>query len=479
MASDKHSLKLRDPIHGLFPFCEVEERVINSQPLQRLRGIHQLAMASLGYPGAVHTRFDHSLGSMHVAGCMFDAVMARLRPKQRRTVLGEWRLEEARRRVRLAALLHDVGHGPFSHASEAALNEASAGPAAEADLDVSKLHELITQDIIANSDGLAAVLDDGDRQAVLQLLDPRPRRRSALRDIVSGALDADKLDYLLRDSYFAGVRYGIVDLDRILESLTARVAQDETYLAITEDGVLPVEQLLLAKYHMTLQVYRHKIRRVTDALLRRALLLACDPAEGSGQVRAVFSYVPKASNPDGNRAFVREFLKWDDARTLRAIQELGPKSRAGKIARALASRDLPREVFHEPFDSRKHHFGPLLAAKFDRPDSEAVLRLQNEVAAALAQDPDFVVVDVQDVTAAAPTGPGRQLDVEELLVVQSGIERKFAEVSRVLVSRSQAESASFLSVFVPLHGDRADREKQRKAAARAVVGSLRKAKGGR
>jgi HD superfamily phosphohydrolase len=256
------------------------------------------------------------------------------------------------------------------------------------------------------------------------------------------------------------------------------VAQDETYLAITEDGVLPVEQLLLAKYHMTLQVYRHKIRRITDALLRRALLLACDATEGSAQVRAVFSYVPEASSPGENRVFVREFLEWDDARILRTIEELGPGSRAGKIVRALSSRDLPREVFHEPFDSRKHHFGPLLAAKFDRPDSEAALRLQNEVAEALGQDPDFVVVDVQDVTAAAPTGPGRQLDVEELLVVQSGIERKFAEVSRVLVSRSQAESASFLSVFVPLHGDRADREKQRRAAARAVASSLRKAKGG-
>jgi HD superfamily phosphohydrolase len=408
---------------------------------------------------------------------MFDAVMTRLGSK-RRAVLGEWSLDEARRRVRLAALLHDVGHGPFSHASEAALNKVSADPAAATGIDVTKLHEFVTLDIIAHSDGLAAVLDDGDRHAVLQLLDPRRRRRSALRDIVSGALDADKLDYLLRDSYFAGVRYGIVDIDRILESLTARVAQDETYLAITEDGVLPVEQLLLAKYHMTLQVYRHKIRRITDALLRRALLLACDATEGSAQVRAVFSYVPEASSPGENRVFVREFLEWDDARILRTIEELGPGSRAGKIVRALSSRDLPREVFHEPFDSRKHHFGPLLAAKFDRPDSEAALRLQNEVAEALGQDPDFVVVDVQDVTAAAPTGPGRQLDVEELLVVQSGIERKFAEVSRVLVSRSQAESASFLSVFVPLHGDRADREKQRRAAARAVASSLRKAKGG-
>jgi len=231
----------------LFPFCEQEEQVINSVPLQRLRGIHQLAMASLGYPGAVHTRFDHSLGTMHVAGRMFDALIENLDGGARDAVLGERTPDEAHRQVRLAALLHDVGHGPFSHSSEAALNQMSAEPAAKAGVDVSKLHELVTLDIIAVSDSLREALDGSDREAVLTLLDPSPRRRWALRDIVSGPLDADKLDYLLRDSYFAGVRYGMIDLDRILESLTVCVDGDETYLAITAEGVAPVEQLLLVR----------------------------------------------------------------------------------------------------------------------------------------------------------------------------------------------------------------------------------------
>lgn len=171
-------LEIRDPIHGFINRRPREHQIIDTKLFQRLRGIKQLALASLVYPGALHTRFDHSIGAMHVAGRVAEKL--KLAPEEQ-TVL------------RLASLLHDVGHGPFSHVSEEVLKGISGQK---------QIHEQLTASIIKTNDELNGPLSRNDREEIVGLLDGT-RGDSVLKTILSGPLDMDKQDYLLRDSYFS------------------------------------------------------------------------------------------------------------------------------------------------------------------------------------------------------------------------------------------------------------------------------------
>jgi uncharacterized protein len=238
-------LSLRDPIHGFVRADPLEAALINSRPLQRLRTIHQLGLTFLVFPGAEHSRFQHVLGAMHLAGRAYDALAARsgglLPPGER---------ARERRLARVAALLHDLGHAPFSHSAE----ELFSGG-----ID----HEEMTRRMIASPEMARIFERSGDGitpDDVLRLLRGGDREGAAgrlLAQIVSGELDVDKMDYLLRDSLFCGVRYGNFDLDRLLETLLpiADPKTGEWGIGLEEGGVHAVEALVLARYYMFTQVY--------------------------------------------------------------------------------------------------------------------------------------------------------------------------------------------------------------------------------
>ncbi len=183
-------VRLRDPVHNFIALREIEVKLLATPLMQRLRGVRQLAMANLVYPGAVHTRFDHSLGVCHVAGLMAECL--NLNPDH--TEL-----------VRLAALLHDLGHGPFSHVSEYALERYANREAIPPDQKKEKIHELVTARLIQHDPDIAHYLSEDMRGQIVRLL-AAGHGPPLLRSIVSGPLDADKQDYLLRDSRFCGVR---------------------------------------------------------------------------------------------------------------------------------------------------------------------------------------------------------------------------------------------------------------------------------
>ena len=236
-------LRLRDPIHGFVHADALEAALIASRPLQRLRWIHQLGRTFLVYPGAEHSRFSHVLGVMGLAGRVFDALVAK-----RPTLLPAPEQALARRLVRAAALVHDLGHAPFSHSAEDRF---------EGGID----HEQMTRLLLASDEiaGCFARFGDGlSVEAVAELLAGRvaPERRF-LAQIVSGELDVDKMDYLLRDSLYCGVRYGVYDLDRLIDTLVPVVdpSSGETSLGVEAGGVHAVEALILARYYMFTQVY--------------------------------------------------------------------------------------------------------------------------------------------------------------------------------------------------------------------------------
>ena len=282
---------IRDPIHGLIPRNPDEIRLMNTAAFQRLRRIRQLALAHHVYPSALHTRFEHSVGTMYVAG-RICARLGELSPID----------DDTTRLVRLAALVHDVGHGPFSHVSEFVLDRYYDREALGDLGQTAKIHERITGDLLRVDSEIAAVLSQDERQSIIDLLGGLPVRRFE-RDIVSSSLDADKMDYLLRDGYFAGVQYGQFDLDKIIDVCRVISRGGESYLAFDEEGIYALEQLVVAKYHMGQQVYYHRIRAITDAMLVRGLCIAV--RDGVDGMDRAYSY-------DGTDAFLESYMALDD-----------------------------------------------------------------------------------------------------------------------------------------------------------------------
>jgi|SRR5579862_2509228 len=316
------SRKLRDPIHGFIELRGRECDILDTPLFQRLRRVSQLAMARLVYPGAVHTRFDHTLGVLSVAGRLCDA----LGVDPDHSLI-----------IRYAALLHDLGHGPFSHVSETILDSLSTPALERAAGKKDKIHELITQKIILEHSDLNPALATKDREEVARLLSIGLDQRIH-RDIISGPLDADKQDYLLRDSYFCGVTYGVYDIDQLHQTLCVGQDDDETALMVTASGVHVLEQFVLAKYYLTTQVYRHKVRLITDNMLVRGIQL--------GVLNDKIKFLQELYCFKDSKKYLSNYLSWDDQRlTVELLKPDYAKTYAGSIFRDLAERRLFKQLF--------------------------------------------------------------------------------------------------------------------------------------
>lgn len=313
--------EIRDPIYGFIMPSDIELKIINTAVFQRLRRIRQLAMAYLVYPSANHTRFEHSLGVFHIAGRLAEKLLPGPENKDNRDL------------VRLAALLHDVGHGPFSHSSEDILTKFGKLP--EVAL-TNKIHEAITFAIIKDDPELKELLGNEQRERIVGLLSGKSVDQSLMRQIVSGPMDADKMDYLLRDSYYCGVKYGLFDLDRMLNIVTQVNEVQDRHLGIKADGINTLEQYFLAKYYMTTQVYSHKIRRVSDAMILRGIEMGIEK-DNSQYLKDIFCYDPE-------RGVGKPFLEaWDDKVVSQLMQP--ESSYAGKMFDRLYYRHLYKRVF--------------------------------------------------------------------------------------------------------------------------------------
>ena len=281
------AMRIRDPIHGTIPVDEREKAIIDSPFFQRLRNVRQLGFGDLAFPGATHTRHAHSIGAMYVASRLFDSVAARVELPQDVYI-------RFRSAVRAAVLSHDLGHMPFSHASEkiaparAALRlpgwlaAAPRPPHAGA----RALHEDFTAKIVLDS-SLASSLRASyaalrvSPEAIASLITGAPAPGDSpfvqagvdwfplLRALVSGELDADRMDYLLRDSFFTGVTYGRYDLDWIVQNLNPAVRERRAYLALSRAAAFAFEDFLLSRYHMFLSVYYHHTTVNFDHMLQR------------------------------------------------------------------------------------------------------------------------------------------------------------------------------------------------------------------
>jgi uncharacterized protein len=321
--------RVRDPIHGFVHLSGDEAEIVETSVFQRLRGIRQLAMANMVYPGALHTRFDHTLGVFHVTSLLCDVFRFS---------------DDDKRLVRLSALLHDLGHGPFSHVSEGALDLYADRSKLEERLksgSQSKIHELLTHDLLRTDKQLNDLIGKHTINKIISLLS-HGYGEKVMKDVVSGPLDADKQDYLLRDSYFCGVKYGVFDLQQLhRELLVVDDPAQGKHLMISSDGVHALEQFVLAKYYLTAQVYSHRVRLITDQMIVRAISLGIDEDEIE-ELKALYSY-------DGSEDFVRRYTQWDDARFMLTFGDLRFN---GKYSYELVNRLRQRHLLKQVFESR-------------------------------------------------------------------------------------------------------------------------------
>ncbi len=356
---------IRCPIHGFIGLNDWEREIISQPPFQRLRRIRQLAWTDQVYPGAMHTRFEHSLGVMHTATMLFDAI-GRNAPAVLSAELAytEAGLQRHRQLVRFAALLHDIGHSPFSHASEELFPEDEEGTRfsheqysaaivrthlrdAIENHPLNRNHDLSVEDVAALIEGSAAA-----KQSLFW------------RDLITGQMDADRMDYLLRDSHHIGVHYGRYDLNRLVTTLTAIPGSEGAppRLGLHEGGWHAAEALVLARYFMFTQVYFHKTRVAYDVHVR-------------GAMKALLpgGHFPR---PIGDE--LDDFLKWDDWRVLGLLAN-GDGGEHGNHGNRIACRNHFRMVYHTPevcsardfarLENVKRKLGDLLAA--DEPASKS------------------------------------------------------------------------------------------------------------
>lgn len=223
---------IRDSVHGNLPMTEFERELIDYPQIQRLRRLKQLGFISLIYPGANHSRFEHSIGTMHLASQLADHLDLN---------------QEDKELVRVSGLLHDAGHGPFSHVSEAVLEVP---------------HEEITSYVIKNTE----ISDKLNEKFNLNDITDIIHGKGKFGPIISGELDVDRMDYLIRDSHYTGVAYGVIDTQRLISNLKL-----DKYLVLDIKGVQAAESLLVARYFMYPSVYQHHTTRIINAMFRRCM----------------------------------------------------------------------------------------------------------------------------------------------------------------------------------------------------------------
>ncbi|MBM4282723.1 MAG: HD domain-containing protein [Deltaproteobacteria bacterium] len=283
-------MHIRCPIHGTLPVTQREIKLIDHPAFQRLRTIKQLGFADLSFPGATHTRYAHSMGAMQLATRLFDRLFP-VRGDGATPDLPERVRARFRQTVRLAMLFHDLGHAPLSHTTELlmpAVGELGLGVFAGDDVQRRATHEDYTLKIVldsslgqlveeqfGDSDGIAA---RDVAELIVGATWPGASSRfrhggvdyaPALRQIVSSECDADRMDYLQRDSFYSGVNYGKFDADWLIDNVTAVERDGQVFLGIRSRAIFSFEDFLLSRYHMFASVYLHYTPVIFEKMLAR------------------------------------------------------------------------------------------------------------------------------------------------------------------------------------------------------------------
>lgn len=312
--------EIADPIHKFIRFTDLEKKIIDSVVFQRLRRIKQLAGAHLVYPAAQHSRFEHSLGTMHVAGLAGEHLFS----------IGVIE-KESIQELRVASLLHDIGHGPFSHLFEEALKVTG-----------NRNHETIGAEIICKTELSDILSDFGYSPKSISEISFGNSKVKFKNEIISGSLSADLMDYLPRDGFFTGVEYGKVDYNRIINSF--RVTDNES-LALDISSFYSFESMMISRFEMFRAVYFHKTVRSAEVMLLHSILLSSEALSLS-------------------KLSLNDYLKLTDDSILWKIHS----SQNNKIAKEMISHYLERKLLkcvYERFIRKRDNYTKLNRDKIE------------------------------------------------------------------------------------------------------------------
>jgi HD superfamily phosphohydrolase len=271
-------VEIRDPVHGSIPIHDSEIEIIEHPFFQRLRNIKQLGFSEYVFPGASHTRYLHSIGVMNVATMVFDSLFKNQNSKE---IL---RLKES---LRLACLLHDIGHAPLSHSTESVMPLISTlklpkqffveeRQATHEDYTIKSITDSSFSDSFRSVKSQFGIIPNSIAELILgKTVDPsyftikNINYFPLLHQLVSSEMDCDRMDYLLRDSYFCGVSYGKFDLDWIIDNLKICIQNEKAYLGISERAISTFDDFLLSRFHMFMMVYFHYRAVCLEQMLQR------------------------------------------------------------------------------------------------------------------------------------------------------------------------------------------------------------------
>ena len=347
--------EIRDPVHGYIYITEAERAIIDTQPIQRLRRIKQLAGAYLTYAGGEHTRFCHSLGVMYLSGLLGEHLLQN----------GYLTLDTVEK-IRVAGLLHDIGHGPFSHIFEELLEKYR-----------NMTHEDLTEWLVKKSE-IADVLSSHGfspkEMASLAIGSAKNVEKAYINQIIAGQFSADILDYLGRDSYFTGVEYGRVDVYRLANSVD--VVGD--ILAMDMAAFYALESLLIARYEMFKAVYFHRTVRAAGIMIVRAMDYAHEAA-----------HLTDFKNSE-------EYLELDDSSVMQRLLKLKTEDDSRlKTAYDYAWRFNNRVLLKCTYEVMFHHKDQFFVNLLSR--DEVRERLVEDISAESGVDSDYIIIDVPTV----------------------------------------------------------------------------------
>ena len=406
-------LDIIDPIHDFIRVYQHELSIIDNPVFQRLRRIRQLSGAHLTYPSAQHTRFEHSLGVMHIAGQAGHTL-------SEKGILQSDDIEI----LRLAGLLHDIGHGPFSHLFEEIIQEKKTS------------HEDFGKEIILNSEIGDSLSKNGFDKKLVTSVAFGNSKLQYMNEIVSGVLSADMMDYLLRDGYFTGAEHAKIDHKRITQSLDIYKKK----LALERSALYSFESMMHSRYQMFKAVYFHKTVRAAEVMLIEALRLSDDE----------FGFT--TLNLD-------EFVKLTDEYVLSTlISSESPKlKRARELAQDYQNRKLLKCVYERILTSQTN----LQKTRTDE--------LRNEISKKSRIDENEIFVD-SSVTPSIPLAPSKNESKSIILITDDNGKSSAKElpISEIPVVSAISGFMNILRIYT-----HQNHRKKVEIAAKSILGELK------
>ena len=408
-------LDIIDPIHDFVRVYDNELKIIDTPIFQRLRRIRQLSGAHLIYPGAQHTRFEHSLGVMHIASMAGQALAEK----------GVVSFDDIQN-LRLAGLLHDIGHGPFSHLFEEIFEEKRK---------IS--HEDLGRDIILKTEIGDIISKNGFDKKLITKLAFGDSKLQFMNEIISGVLSADIMDYLLRDGYFTGAEHAKIDHHRLTHSLDVY----KNKLALDKSSLVNFETMMISRFQMFKAVYFHKTVRAGEVMLLEAM----DLAEGELGLSSM--------NLD-------EYLQLSDDVILAKLLNLPEHNSKLKASKKIATDYLNRNLFKSVFETTLT--GKAITKK-------RMQELREEVSKKSKIDINEIFVDSSN-TPSIPLSPSKKESKSIILLENDGNKTTAKEIliSQIKLVSAMSGFMKILRVYTP-----AKNRKKVEMAAKSILGDLK------